>query len=239
MSQNTIRCYLVIIRSFLKFCLLNGCDVIDPQLISTPKLKTTRYCLTKHDIDKLRSEILVYATEQEEYRYFCVGYRDRAMLEFLYSTGLRVSEMTSLNRDQIDLDDRSVHVIGKGGKQRYVFISEEASEWLKRYFHMRTDTHAALFITVDLFENGAVQGSGRMSSKSVMLRLVKYGKRAGILRRVTPHIIRHTFATHMLNSGVNLRAIQMMLGHESIETTQLYTHLAKGELQRIHEVAMG
>lgn len=237
LHSNTIRNYLIAIRSFLKYCAIRRINTCDYRLISTPKKRTKRYCLTKKEMKDLRQAVLSYAVNQSSYPKFCVGYRDRAIVELLYSTGMRVSELLSLDIDDVLLGD-SIRVYGKGREYRYVFLSKEARHWIDYYLQIRNDAHPALLVTHEVHNGKILQGDGRITKKGVLRRLLGYGRQAKIPKRVTPHILRHTFATHMLNNGANLRIVQEMLGHKSIETTQLYTHLQKEDLQRAHDKFM-
>lgn len=167
------------------------------------------------------------------------GIRDRAILETLFSTGLRVSELTSLNketlfsgenRDTINLDRRKFGVVGKGGKMRVVFISNSAAEWLRRYLMIRLDTFKPLFIRfqgkVDPNNGGEAM---RLTSRSIERIVEKYVKALGLPVKATPHTLRHMFATDLLINGADIRAVQEMLGHSNISTTQIYTHLVTGK----------
>ena len=164
------------------------------------------------------------------------GMRDKAILEMLFSTGLRVSELTRLNRDSLNIDRKEFGVIGKGGRTRVVFISESAADWLGRYLKERKDTFAPLFIryagkTADTINNGE---QFRLTPRSVQRICEKYVKKARLPIKITPHGLRHSFATDLLSNGADLRAIQEMLGHKNISTTQIYTHVTSPQLKEIH-----
>jgi integrase/recombinase XerD len=159
------------------------------------------------------------------------GYRDRCMLEVLYATGLRVSELVDLRPEQVSLNQGLVRVIGKGGKERLVPLGEEALVWVQDYFEgarrellgQRPCPH--LFVTR--------RGSG-MTRQAFWYRIKKHAEAAGIRKRLSPHTLRHAFATHLLNHGADLRVVQMLLGHSDLSTTQIYTHVARERLQRLH-----
>ncbi len=154
------------------------------------------------------------------------GLRDRAILETLFSTGLRVSELTSLNRDQINLERREFGIVGKGNKERVVFLSESAVEWLKRYLDTRQDSFRPLFIRYQGRVNSEEGGEKmRLTPRSVERTVEKYVKKAGVLVKATPHTLRHSFATDLLINGADIRSVQEMLGHSNIATTQIYTQV--------------
>ena len=164
------------------------------------------------------------------------GLRDKAILELLFSTGLRVSELVSLNRDQIDLKSREFGVIGKGGKQRVVFISHEAAEFVDRYLKSRMDKMKPLFLGM----GGKRQitdsdEKSRLTSRSIQ-RIVKgYVVKAKLPVDATPHTMRHSMATDLLRAGADLRSVQELLGHRNIATTQIYTHVTDARLREVHE----
>lgn len=164
------------------------------------------------------------------------GLRDRALLETLFSTGLRVSELGSLNRDSINLDRREFPVIGKGGKERIIFLSDEAVEWLQRYLLARKDTFKPLFVRFqgrkDPLEGGEKM---RLTPRSVQRIVEKYVKKMGLPIKATPHALRHSFATDLLINGADIRSVQEMLGHSSISTTQIYTHVTNKHLREVHK----
>jgi site-specific recombinase XerD len=164
-----------------------------------------------------------------------LGLRDKAILETLFSTGLRVSELVRLNRDQIDLKRQEFGVKGKGNKLRVVFLSDTAAEWIERYLRSRQDHFRPVFIrysgSVKPEKNGERM---RLTARSVEKIVTKYAKRCGLPIRVSPHTLRHSFATDLLIAGADLRSVQEMLGHESIRTTQVYTHVTNRHLRDVH-----
>jgi len=214
--------------------------------------------LAKHDIDclpaekvdvpKLNKRIVEFLEAAEVERLFeaatgdrLIDLRDQAILETLYSTGLRVSELCSLDREQIDLKRREFAVRGKGGKARIVFLTPLAAEKIKKYLDRRTDNLAAVFIghgpksgkRLDEITNA--KNAKRFTAWSVAYLVRKYALRAGIVKKVTPHTLRHSFATTLLSNGADIRSVQEMLGHASITTTQVYTHVTNKRLREIHE----
>jgi site-specific recombinase XerD len=164
------------------------------------------------------------------------GIRDRAILEMLFSTGLRVSELASLNRDTINLDRGEFGIIGKGGKERVVFISKQAAEWVSKFLDVRKDTFKPLFIRfqgkVDVENNGEAM---RLTTRSIERIVEKYVKKLGLPIKATPHTLRHSFATDLLINGADIRSVQEMLGHSNIATTQIYTHVTNAHLKDVHK----
>ncbi len=160
------------------------------------------------------------------------GLRDRAMLELLYATGLRVSELVSLRADQINLRQGVLRVTGKGGKDRLVPLGEEAQDWLERYVAQARPLLMRGRITDAIFVTARAAG---MTRQMFWVMVKKHGQSAGIAsQRISPHVLRHSFATHLLNHGADLRALQLLLGHSSLSTTQIYTHVAREGLKRLH-----
>lgn len=163
------------------------------------------------------------------------GKRDKAILELLFSTGLRVSELASLNRDQLNFKSREFGVVGKGGKERVVFLSDSAIESLKDYLATRLDDYRPLFIryqgTQDPTEKGEYM---RLTTRSIERIVEKYVKKVGLAIKATPHTLRHSFATDLLQNGADIRSVQEMLGHSNISTTQIYTHVTNKQLKDVH-----
>lgn len=163
------------------------------------------------------------------------GLRDKALLETLFSTGLRVSELSSLNVDQINFQRREFGVIGKGGKERVVFLSDSAAQWLDKYLSSRKDLFKPLFIRFqgrfDPTDNGEKM---RLTPRSIERIVEKYVKKIGLPVKATPHTLRHSFATDLLINGVDIRSVQEMLGHSNISTTQIYTHVTNKHLKDVH-----
>lgn len=164
------------------------------------------------------------------------GIRNRAILQTLFSTGLRVSELANLNRDTINLERREFGVVGKGGKERVVFLSDGACEWLKKYLDVRKDTFKPLFIRfqgkVDPEDGGNAM---RLTPRSIERIVEKYVKGLGFSVKATPHTLRHSFATDLLINGADIRSVQEMLGHSNISTTQIYTHVTNAHLKDVHK----
>lgn len=164
------------------------------------------------------------------------GIRDRAILETLFSTGLRVSELVKLNRDTINLDRKEFAIIGKGNKERIVFLTDSAALWLDRYLSVRKDTFKPLFIRFQ--GTPSVENDGesmRLTPRTIERVVEKYVKKAGLPVKATPHTLRHSFATDLLINGADIRSVQEMLGHSNISTTQIYTHVTNRHLKDVHK----
>jgi site-specific recombinase XerD len=214
--------HLIALRSFLKYCLKRDIPVIAPEKIDLPKAESRSIKFLERD----QVERLLQMPEISKRE----GLRDKAILETLFSTGLRVSELTKLNRDQINFDRKEFGVIGKGRRPRVVFLSDSAAEWVQRYLKNRDDTSPALFIRYA----GKKSESLRLTPRSVQRLVEKYVKKARLPIKITPHGLRHSFATDLLTGGADLRAIQEMLGHKNVSTTQIYTHITNPQLKEIH-----
>jgi site-specific recombinase XerD len=164
------------------------------------------------------------------------GLRDKAILETLFSTGLRVSELQKLNRDKINLSRREFGIVGKGGKERVVFISDAAADWIDRYLKTRADRYNPLFIRYSGKEIPDKGGEKmRLSVRSIERIVEKYVRKAQIPIKASPHTLRHSFATDLLINGADIRSVQEMLGHANIATTQIYTHITNKHLKDVHK----
>lgn len=220
--------YVIALRSFLRYLIKNDHKTLEPSKIDLPKTESRSLKF----LERSHVEQLVSAVDLEKME----GPRDRAILELLFSTGLRVSELCSLNRDKINLERREFGVIGKGGKSRIVFISDAAAEWLQNYLNKREDTFRPLFIRYSgktIEENGGEKM--RLTPRSVERLVKKYVRLARIPVDATVHTLRHSFATDLLTNGADLRSVQEMLGHKNIATTQIYTHITNKQLREVHE----
>src|SRR3990172_8074320 len=230
-SKKTKNYYLIAIRVFLKYLSKKGIKAMPADQIDLAKIPERQIDLiTPNELTRLLS-----APEGNDLKTL----RDKAILELLFSTGLRVSELCSLSRD-IDLTSDEFSIRGKGGKFRVVFLSEAAKPVLKKYLALRKDMEEALFVQAEKEVRkksvGAVDGkTGALSRRSIE-RIVKYyAIKAGISKKITPHVIRHCFATDLLSNGADIRSVQMMLGHSNISTTQIYTHITDKQLRDIHK----
>ncbi len=220
--------YVIALRSFLRFLIKNDYNTLEPSKIDLPKAesKSLKF-LEKGHIDRMVTAVDTSKIE---------GLRDRAILELLFSTGLRVSELVSLNRDKINLERKEFGVIGKGARVRLVFISDRASDWIKRYLDKREDVFKPLFIRYsgrEMFENGGEKM--RLTVRSIERIVKKYARLARLPIEPTVHTLRHSFATDLLTNGADLRSVQEMLGHKNIATTQIYTHVTNPQLKNIHK----
>lgn len=222
--------HLIALRSFLKYLAKRDIPAITPDKIDLPKAESHSIKFLDHEqVDRLLNMPEISTPE---------GLRDKAILEVLFSTGLRVSELVSLNRDGINLDRREFGVIGKGRRVRVVFLSEKAAEWLKRYLGSREDDLQPVFIRYSGKKPDADDTTGqsiRLTARSVQRLVEKYTKKAKLPIKITPHGLRHTFATDLLGNGADLRAIQELLGHKNVSTTQIYTHVTNPQLKQVHD----
>ena len=216
--------FLSCIRGFYHFQLREGRLTVDPTLdVESPKLgRPLPKSLSEKEVDKLLSmPDLDQALE----------FRDRTMLELLYACGLRVSELTSLQMVQLSMNQGVVRVFGKGSKERLVPVGEEALDWLRRYLAgPRAELLNGLPCDV-LFPS---RRGSQMTRQTFWYRIKIYAQRAGIKTSLSPHTLRHAFATHLLNHGADLRVVQMLLGHSDLTTTQIYTHVAQQRMQELH-----
>lgn len=220
--------YVIALRSFLRYLIKNDIPTLEPSKIDLPKTESRSLkFLEREQIDRLVS---APDTSKEE------GVRDRAILELLFSTGLRVSELVKLNHKQINLDRREFGVIGKGGRSRIVFVSERAAEWIKRYLHMRQDPFKPLFIRYSGRLEELDEGEKmRLTTRSVERIVKKHVQAVRLPVDATVHTLRHSFATDLLTNGADLRSVQEMLGHKNIATTQIYTHITNKQLREVHK----
>ena len=222
--------YVISLRSFLKWCVKKDVKALEPEKLDVPKNKDhSLKFLDEEQMHRLLNQPILSQNN---------GLRDKAILELLFSTGLRVSELVGLNRETINLKTREFGVIGKGGKSRVVFISKEAAEFLGRYLRSRTDKYRPLFISLGGRKRDMVTASDeqmRLTPRSVQ-RLVKhYVETARLPVAATPHTMRHSMATDLLRAGADLRSVQELLGHKNIATTQIYTHVTDARLREVHE----
>lgn len=228
LSMQTQAYHLIALRNFLGYCSRRDIKTLTPEKIELPRVKRKQVSF----LDAAEVERLIAAINLETPS----GLRDRAIVELLFSSGLRVSELCNLNRDHINLSRGEFMVRGKGQKDRPVFISPEATEWLAQYLTTRTDSAVPLFIRYSGFKTGDERGeSFRLTPRSVQRSIQRYAKNAGITKHVSPHTLRHSFATDLLMNGADLRSVQSMLGHSSIATTQIYTHVTDQHLKEVHQ----
>lgn len=233
MKRVTQNYYLIALRGLLRYLAQKEeLDVMPADRIELPKQEERKFKVL--DPDDLENFLTMPKPGTK------IGERDGAILELLFSTGVRVSELTSLNRDDLNLETREISVLGKGGKVRVVFISDRAEQALRRYLGIRDDVWKPLFIRYAGSHWGhdkAVDKDGndlRLTARSVQRLVKKYARKAGLVNDPTPHTLRHTFATDLLREGADIRAVQEMLGHKDISTTQIYTHVTNPQLKEVH-----
>lgn len=221
--------HLIALRGFLKYLARREIKSLDPSLVELPHVKRKQVTFLHFDEVEDMLEEIDTSTES--------GLRDRAIIELLYSGGLRVSELVGLNRDSINLARREFVVRGKGSKDRPIFISEACADRVADYLDARTDSLPALFLnnSKNLQVADTSGNYRRMTARSVERIVEKYARLAGITKHVSPHTLRHSFATDLLMNGADIRSVQSMLGHADISTTQIYTHVTDKHLKEIHE----
>jgi len=228
LSRKTQGYHVIALRSFLKWLIKNDEKVLSPEKIDLPKIAERQIkFLTGEQVDRLLNAPSLSTIN---------GKRDKAILETLYSTGLRVSEIVKLDRDKLDLERREFGIIGKGGKARVIFLSKRAAEWIDKYLKARKDHFKPLFIR----HKGKIDPSTpdekmRLTPRSVQRMTRKYSRKVKLPIDASPHTMRHSFATDLLMAGADIRSVQEMLGHKNIQTTQVYTHVTHKHLRSVHE----
>ncbi len=228
LKRSTQAYYIIALRSFLKYLIRNDYPVMAPEKIELPKKEG--HTLKFLSADQVEDLLNRPAIGEEK------GLRDKAILEVLFSTGLRVSELISLNRDQINFETREFGIIGKGRRPRVVFLSERAASWLQRYLDQREDNWKPVFIRYSRGKQEEQDGElMRLTQRSVQRIVKKYVKRAKLPVDATTHTLRHSFATDLLQNGADIRSVQELLGHKNIATTQIYTHVTDAHLKEIHD----
>ncbi len=229
MKRRTQNYYMIALRAFLKFLRKRDIAAISPEKIELAKLPERQIDLiTAAELERLMKAPREAFEKEEDPDKARKYLRDSAILELLFSTGLRVSELCSLNAD-IDLTRDELSVRGKGEKVRVVFLSPTAKEVVREYLKARNDMEEALFV------DGRPDNMHRITPRDVQRHLKAYVSRAGITSVVTPHTLRHAFATDLLSNGADIRSVQQLLGHASINTTQIYTHITDSHLREIHK----
>lgn len=227
-SKITQSYHLIALRSFLKFCAKRDL----PVQLSADKI----------ELPKVVRKQVTFLSDTELKRLFdvipassLIGMRDQAIIALLYSSGLRVSELCRLDKTHINLRNREFNVRGKGQKDRVVFIDQGAADFIQTYLQSRTDNLGPLFIRYSGKESVDTSGDyGRLSPRSIQRLVSHYARLAGITKQVSPHTLRHSFATDLLMNGADLRSVQSLLGHSNIATTQIYTHVTDPHLRDIH-----
>jgi site-specific recombinase XerD len=231
LKYGTRNYYVIVIRSFLRYLIAKrDVNTLSPDKIDLPKQESRSISFL--NVDKV--DRLLNSPDLETKN----GLRDKAILETLFSTGLRVSELVSLNREQLDLKRREFAVRGKGGKIRIVFLSDSSVHWLNHYLQSRKDEFKPVFVN-NRKANKYLDKTGeslRLTSRTVERIVTNYALKSGIPVHVSPHTLRHSFATDLLINGADIRSVQEMLGHSSIRTTQIYTHVTDKHLKEAHDL---
>lgn len=220
--------FMIALRAFLRYLARQDIKTLSPEKVELGEAEARPLKV----LDDMALKSLLEAPDTTDKS----GMRDKAILELLFSTGLRVSELASLNRDRVNLSRREFSVVGKGRKERIVFLSDSAAEWVERFLGARKDTFKPLFIRfqgkVDPTDNGEAM---RLTPRSIERIVEKYVKLVGLSVKATPHTLRHNFATDLLINGADIRSVQEMLGHSNIATTQIYTHVTNKHLKDVHK----
>lgn len=232
LSRKTQGYHIIALRSFLRWLIKTDRPALSPDKIDLPKAESRSLkFLVGEQVDRLLNAPSLSSI---------VGKRDKAILEVLFSTGLRVSELVSLDRDVVDLDRREFGVIGKGGRARVVFLSGRAADFVRQYLESRNDNYKPLFIRhKGRFDPSLSDEEVRLTPRSIQRMVKKYVRKIKLPVDASPHVIRHSFATDLLMAGADLRSVQEMLGHKNISTTQIYTHITNKQLREVHEAFHG
>jgi len=233
LKKNTQNYHLIALRSFLKYLARRNVKTMAPEKIELAKQGSREPVF----LESTDMENLLEAPSKTGETGILQA-RDRAILELFFSTGMRVSELANLKKDQVNLERDEFSVRGKGDKVRVVFISHQARHWLKEYLNMRDDDSPYMFIRHDRAaggKNDEKENSGPLTPRSIERLVHRYAVMAGITKKVSPHSLRHSFATDLLMNGADLRSVQSMLGHSSITTTQIYTHITNQQLREVHQ----
>ncbi|MEO8105624.1 MAG: site-specific tyrosine recombinase/integron integrase [Candidatus Saccharibacteria bacterium] len=228
LGKSTLNYHLIALRSFLKFCAKRNMPALPADKIELARTK-------RKQVTFLNEDELERMFEQPDLTTL-PGLRDRAIVELLFSSGMRVSELVGLDRDHINLKRREFMVRGKGQKDRPIFISVASALWISNYLERRPDTARPLFVRYSGTKKVDLSGNfHRLTARSVQRLVAHYALMAGITKHVSPHTLRHSFATDLLMNGADLRSVQAMLGHSNIATTQIYTHVTDPHLRAVHE----
>ena len=233
LKKNTQNYHLIALRSFLKYLAKQDIQTLAPEKIELMKMPDRDVTFLLQD-EIIR---LMDAPYKAHNSNPLITLRDKAILELLFSSGMRVSELANLKKEDINLKIDEFTIKGKGGKNRIIFLSESAKRHIKAYLHKRRDTNMWLFISHDKRTGNKKTNESDMglSPRSIQRSVTKYAKIAGITKPVTPHTLRHSFATDLLGNGADIRSVQTMLGHSSITTTQIYTHITDKQLKNIYK----
>ncbi len=231
-KKNTQNYHLIALRTFLKYLIKNDVKTLEPEKIELAKQSPRQVeFLEGSDLEKILEAPLQQNNDPHQ------QLRDKALLETLFSTGLRVSELAKLKIDDINLNKPEFTVRGKGNKVRLVFLSETARHWLKKYFDSRHDPNPYIFIGLSKINSSETDKP--ITPRSIERLVTRYAKLSGIMKKVTPHTLRHSYATDLLLNGADIRSVQAMLGHSSITTTQVYTHITDNQLRDVYKAFHG
>jgi len=225
LKRDTQAYHLVALRAFLRFLVKRKVPCLSPDHIDLPKREPRHIKFL--NLDQL--ELLLAQPKSDT----LTGLRDRTIMEVLFSTGLRVSELVGLDKNQISFTSGEISVTGKGGKTRPVFLNERAVFWLRNYMQSRKDEDSAIFIQEGNRRRN--NGSRRLTARTVQRIIKKYAQDLDLTVKITPHTLRHSFATDLLSNGADLRSVQELLGHASVATTQIYTHVTNKQLKEVHK----
>ncbi|MDD5341781.1 MAG: tyrosine-type recombinase/integrase [Patescibacteria group bacterium] len=229
LKKSTQNYYLIALRSFLKYLAKRDVKTLASEKIELAKMPERQVTfLEGEDLERFLEAPL--KTKEPA----IIQKRDKAILEMFFSTGLRVSELANLTKEQINLKKDEFTVRGKGSKLRLVFLSNQAKYWLKNYFDARRDTSLSVFVRHDraVKKNDVAKS---LTPRSIQRLVQHYAKSAGITKRITPHVLRHSYATDLLTNGADIRSVQSLLGHASITTTQIYTHITNQQLKDVYQ----
>ena len=230
-KKSTQNYHLIALRNFLKFLAKRDIKSLASEKIELSKQQSRQVEFLETDELERLLEAPILGSRN---KLTLVQLRNKAILELLFSTGLRVSELANLEIENVNLKQDEFSIRGKGGKMRVVFLNDESKEWIKKYLDKRTDTLPYLFVGHDRAGNSREETKA-ISSRSIQRIVEKYAREAGITKRITPHVLRHTYATTLLRNGADIRSVQAMLGHSSITTTQIYTHVTDKALRDVHK----
>ncbi|NQU99856.1 MAG: tyrosine-type recombinase/integrase [Parcubacteria group bacterium] len=232
LKKNTQNYHLIALRAFLKYLSKQDIKSLSPEKIELSKTPERQVdFLEGSDLERLLEAPIKNSKE----KLSIIQLRDKSILELLFSTGLRVSELTNLKKDKINFKKNDITIRGKGNKLRMIFLSNQSIYWLKKYINTRKDVSLWLFVRHDRAVNKKTDEKNKITPRSIQRMIIKYAKIAGITKKITPHVLRHSFATDLLANGADLRSVQELLGHSSITTTQIYTHITNRQLKEIHE----
>ncbi len=231
MKKNTQNYHLIALRTFLKYLVKNDVKTLEPEKIELAKQAPRQVeFLEGAELERILQAPMQNGGDGAQ------SLRDKALLETLFSTGLRVSELSKLKIEEINLNKPEFTVRGKGSKVRLVFLSETARQWLKKYLDSRHDPNPHVFISNSKLSEGK---DAPLTSRSIERLVTRYARLAGIMKKVTPHTMRHSYATDLLMNGADIRSVQAMLGHSSITTTQVYTHITDSQLRDVYSAFHG